>query len=152
GQSLALEEAVQYSEAASLLNQFASADISALGRKYWSKQKVDTHLKSQLPYRPLASEEKEPKHSNVYSSLAFHLPSSVLNKLDQICEQWQVRRESYLLGCLEIVFLRLGGWPACLVGITFDGRTDGALYNAVGPYEKSLPFVSHLNQEMSLEA
>ncbi|MGA9767849.1 MAG: amino acid adenylation domain-containing protein, partial [Blastocatellia bacterium] len=142
-----LEEPLQYADAASMLNQFAEADPSEPGKRFWSQQEIDKYLDSSIPYQTGTLLEA----LNEQRSVDIEISSLLVEKLDSTCWRLQMSRKVFLLSCWQILFVRLGGELEFCTGVTFDGRVDEALSDAVGPYEKRLPFITELQPEMSVK-
>jgi amino acid adenylation domain-containing protein len=142
-----LEEPIQYADAASMLNQFAEADPSEPGKRFWSRQEIGKYLDSPIPYQ--AGTLLGAPHAQ--GSIAIEISSRLVEKLDSTCGRLQMSRKVFLLSCWQILFVRLGGELGFCTGVTFDGRGDEALRDAVGPYEKRLPLITQLQPEMTVK-
>ncbi|HYP25137.1 MAG TPA: amino acid adenylation domain-containing protein, partial [Blastocatellia bacterium] len=147
GDGSLLEEPIQYADAASMLNRFAEADPSEPGKKFWSRQDIGKHLDSPIPYQ--SGTLLEAPHAQ--RPVDIEISSRLVEKLDSTCSRLQMSRKVFLLSCWQILFVRLGGELRFCTGVTFDGRADEALSDAVGPYEKRLPFVTELQPGMSVK-
>ncbi len=142
-----LEDPIQYADAASMLNQFAEADPSEPGKRFWSQQEIGKYLDSPIPYQAATPLEA----LRAQRSVNIEISSRLVEKLDSTCWRLQMSRKVFLLSCWQILFVRLGGEHGFCTGVTFDGRVDEALSDAVGPYEKRLPFITELQPEMSVK-
>jgi len=133
-------ETVQYADLAEVFNELLAGDESRLGREHWAGE-AEVGAARALPYgRRLPAGHRVADFQA--GSLSFQLGAGLSQAVTRVCGEQQVSRESFYLGCWELLVRRLAGAgtaEAEVTGVLMAGRQHAEVAEAVGLLARYVP-------------
>ncbi|MCW2917433.1 MAG: amino acid adenylation domain protein [Actinomycetia bacterium] len=128
------DEPLQYPDFAQWQDELLSADEFQLERDYWLSRQPSRPSEPELPFIAQATRAFEP------AVLRLDLDSDVQDGMHALAEELSVDPASISLACWQLYLRRLAPSADLLVGVHHGNRTAEELGEALGAYEKYLPY------------
>jgi amino acid adenylation domain-containing protein len=135
-----LDEPLQYADIATWLNELLEAEEMNAGRRYWRQIDISKCGIYKLIYEnPYAQPDNfQPE---VFTT---SLHQQLVNKINEITQNYQTSTSTFLLTCWLILLWRLTENSDLIIGTGFDGRSYEELKAGLGLFAKYLPLTCHL--------
>jgi amino acid adenylation domain-containing protein len=138
------DAAMQYADAAEVLNQLLESEETDLGRAYWHRQDFSVLASLKLPFESIDLADSVFATSHI----AIRIPPHKLCGIGQLISSYETTTEVFLLACWQVLFWRMTGQNEVITGTLFDGRTSEEFTEALGTFARYLPVRTHLEAEL----
>ena len=138
------DKPTQYVDFAEWENELAESKSDETAREYWRTIDLRSLNASKLPFENQVSSNLQ-FNPDVFN---FTLSTEVVAGVKSRSENQGVLSSVFLLACWQILLWRLTGQSSIVIGAEFDGRIEAELADALGLFERNLPYQCHLEENL----
>ncbi|MDZ7959074.1 MAG: amino acid adenylation domain-containing protein [Aulosira sp. DedQUE10] len=138
------DEPLQYADIAAWQNELVEAEENIVNSKYWQQLNIADIETFKLSFERHFTEGGD--FQTQYLQLA--IPNDLVNKIEEISQQYQSSTDIFLLTCWLILLGRLTAQSKPIIGLGCDGRNYEELKTAIGLFAKYLPFTCELAESV----
>ena len=142
---------VQYADVASVMNDLLESEETEAGRRYWLAQKGDAGERANDG--KLAAEAVAIDDARVdLRAEPWIIDADLAASLDTLAMRCDAPLPIVLFACWQALLTRLGDTSSSRVSALYEGRSYEGLENAIGAFERYLPFANVAVESSSLRA